>query len=313
MRPLLKRFLAIAGLTLLEALRQPILLLLTTTCVLFIALLPVLLMHTMGESEKLVQDSALASHFIGGLLLGGYAASAALGRELRRGTLATVLSKPVNRELFFVAKFTGVVGVLGLFSVATGIATLLSARMANDTYGAAWDNIGPVVGALFLAYIVAGILNYYQQRPFVSTAFGLLVGLLIVVFAYTVARGGVPWPILPASILVSLATLVLAGVALALITRLELVPTLAVCTVVLLAGLMSDYLLGRIAGTNPLAAIAYYVLPNWQHFWVADGLMGVNGKIPWVYVRQVAGYSIFYLLGVLSLGMLSFRNVETKA
>ncbi|MCG3150620.1 MAG: hypothetical protein PCFJNLEI_04108 [Verrucomicrobiae bacterium] len=311
MRLLLKRFLAIAGLTLLEALRQPILLLLTTTCALFILLLPVLLMHTMGESDKLVQDSALASHFIGGLLLGGYAASAALGRELKRGTLATVLSKPVDRELFFIAKFAGVVGVLALFSIATGIATLLAARMAQDAYSVEFSSIGPPLAAIFLAYIVAGLLNYYRQRPFVSTAFGLLVGLLAVAFGVAVATTGIPWPVLPASLLVALATLVLAGVALALITRLELVPTLAVCTVVLLAGLMSDYLLGRIAGTNALAAFAYHLLPNWQHFWVADGLMG-DGKIPWVYVRQVAGYSIFYLLGVLSLGMLSFRNVEPK-
>jgi len=312
-RPLLKRFVAIAGLTLLEALRQPILLLLTTTCALFILLMPVLLMHTMGESEKLVQDSALAAHFVGGLLLGGYAASAALGRELRRGTLATVLSKPVNRELFFVAKFAGVLGVLALFSIATGIATMLAARMSEEAYAVEWQHIGPPLAAVFLAYLLAGILNYYQQRPFVSTAFGLLVVFLTAAFVYTVMADHVPWKVLPASILVALATVVLAGVAMALITRLELVPTLALCTVVLLAGLMSDYLLGRIADKNTLAAIAYYLLPNWQHFWVADGLMGDNGKIPWVYVRQVAGYSLFYLLGVLSLGMLSFRNVETKA
>lgn len=312
MRLLLKRFFAIAGLTLLEALRQPILLLLTTTCALFILLLPVLLMHTMGEAEKLIQDSALASHFIGGLLLGGYAASAALGREIRSGTLSTVLSKPVDRGLFFMAKFAGVVGVLVLFSIVTGIATLHAARMAKDAYSVEWSSIGPPVGAVFLAYILAGIINYYQQRPFVSTAFTLLVVLQAVAFGYAMASGGIPWVVLPASVLVALATLVLAAIALSLITRLELVPTLALCTVVLLAGLMSDYLLGRIADQNAIAAFAYYLLPNWQHFWVADGLMG-DGKIPWVYVRQVAGYGIFYLLGVLSLGMLSFRNVETSS
>jgi ABC-type transport system involved in multi-copper enzyme maturation permease subunit len=309
--PLLKRFAAIAGLTLLEALRQPVLLLLTTTCALFILMLPVLLMHTMGESEKLVQDSALASHFIGGLLLGGYAASAALGRELRRGTLATVLSKPVERELFFLAKFAGVVGVLALFSLATGMATLLAAQMAQNAYSVEWRHIGPPLAAIFLAYTLAGLLNYFRQRTFVSTAFGLLVVLLGIAFALGARAENFPWQVLPASLLVAVATLVLAAVALAVITRLELVPTLAVCTVVLLAGLMSDYLFGRIADTNPVAAVVYHLLPNWQHFWVADGLMS-DGKIPWVYVRQATEYGLFYLLGVLSLGILSFRNVEPK-
>jgi hypothetical protein len=38
-----------------------------------------------------------------------------------------------------------------------------------------------------------------------------------------------------------------------------------------------------------------------------------NGTVPWAYVRQVTMYAVFYLLGVLSLGMLAFRDVETKA
>lgn len=308
----LKRFLAIAGLSLLEALRQPFLLLLTTTCVCAIGLMPALLMHTMGESEKLIQDSALGLHFVCGLLLGGYAASAALGREIRRGTLITVLSKPVDRELFFIAKFCGIAGVLFLFSISTSIATLLAARMAADEYNITASTLGPFIAVPALAYIVAGILNYTKQRPFVSTAFSLLVGFMLILFVVTIKLGGIPWKVLPASIAVSLGTLVLAGLALALITRMELVPTLAACTVVFLAGLMTDYLLGRFAATNTLAALAYNLLPNWQHFWLADALGG-EGRIPWSYIRQLTTYAIFYLLGTLSLGMLAFRNVETKA
>ena len=94
MKLVLKRFLTIAALTTLEAIRQPILLILTTSSIVIIGLMPVLLMHTMGETRKLVQDSALAFHFVCGLFLGGYAASAALGNEIRRGTiLKTVLAQ----------------------------------------------------------------------------------------------------------------------------------------------------------------------------------------------------------------------------
>jgi hypothetical protein len=106
--------------------------------------------------------------------------------------------------------------------------------------------------------------------------------------------------------------LVLAAIALALITRLDLVPTLAVCTVIFLAGLMTDYLLGHAAKTSYLAAFAYNLIPNWEHFWLADALAG-DGTIPWLYVGRVTVYAIFYLIGTLSLGMLSFRNVETEA
>lgn len=304
----LRKFLAIAGLTTLEALRQPFPLLLTASTVIAIALMPVLLMHTMGDAQKLVQDSALALHFVCGLLLGGYAASAALGREICRGTLATVLSKPVDRSTFFLAKFAGVTGVLALFSIATGITTLLASRMADDP---ALSVCVLLYIAPFAAFLLAGLLNYFKHRPFVSTAFALLVVFLVGVFLLAALTGNVAWRLLPASLLVSLATLVLASIAITLITRLDLVPTLAVCTVIFLAGLMSDYLLGRAAESNTLASLAYNLIPNWQHFWLADAVTG-NGIIPWRYVGQAVIYATFYLIGSLSLGILSFRNVETK-
>jgi len=90
------------------------------------------------------------------------------------------------------------------------------------------------------------------------------------------------------------------------------VPTLAICSVVFLLGLMSDYLFGRVAAQNKLAAFLYAVLPNWQHFWMTDALSG-DGTIPWVYVVRVAGYALFYLAGVLCWGILAFRRMEVKA
>jgi hypothetical protein len=307
-----KRCLAVAALTLLEALRQPFLLLLTASCTVFISLLPALLMHTMGEAQQVVQDSALAVHFVAGLLLAGCTASVALGREIRRGTLAVVLVKPISREAYFLAKFAGTALVLGLFATATGLATLLSAQAARDAYHVDWLTAGSVTAATAVAFGLAAALNYFARWSFVPTAFTLLVILLMVAGALATAREGFAWRVLPASVLVTLATIVLGGIALALVSRLQLMPTLAVCTVIFLAGLMADYLLGRHAAANPLAALVYHLLPNWQHFWTADALME-NGTVPWAYVRQVTMYAVFYLLGVLSLGMLAFRDVETKA
>ena len=108
MRLRLKQSIALAWLTAVEALRQPIVLLLTLSCVVFVALLPGLIMHVMGEPDRLVRDSALAVQFVGGLLLAGYTACAAVKHEIQRGTVATVLTKPVGRTLFFLSKYAGV-------------------------------------------------------------------------------------------------------------------------------------------------------------------------------------------------------------
>lgn len=308
----LKQFFAVAGLTLLETLRQPVLLLLTTSGVVFVALLPGLLMHTLGDAAPVVQDSALAVQFVGGLLLGCLAASVSLGREIRRGTLATVLSKPVEREWFFLAKFAGVAALLVLYAAVSSAATLLATHMVRETYQVDWVTGGWLLGAVAVAYVGAGLRNYFAHRPFVSNAFGLLLLTIAAALLRTALAEPLPWRLVPACVLVGVATLLLAAVALALITRLELVPTLAVVSVVFVAGLMTDYLLGRAAQQNLLAALLYNVLPNWQHFWMADALAG-SGEIPWAYVRQVAAYGGWYLVGVLALGMWAFRNVEAKA
>ncbi len=76
-----------------------------------------------------------------------------------------------------------------------------------------------------------------------------------------------------------------------------------------LAGLMSDYLFGRIAAENRIAAVLYAVLPNWQHFWMTDALTGEAG-IPWLYVGRTALYAAFYLAGVLCWGIVAFRRME---
>lgn len=321
MRLALKQFFAIAKLTATDALRQSIVLLLTGSCVLFVTLLPALILHVMGDPDKLVRDSALAVQFVGGLLLAGYTACAALKHEIQRGTVATVLTKPVRRELFFVAKYAGVAAVIVLFAVATTLTTMMATRMARESYTVDWYTGLPLLLGIAVAIIGAGVLNYFTARPFPSTAFMFLVIVLILVFIGTSMvdasgrYGGfgvdVPWKTLPANALVTMALLIVAAIAVALATRLDTVATLSICSVIFLVGLMTDYLFGRVAAGNPLAAILYGLLPNWQHFWMTDALTG-EGYIPWAYVGRAAMYAGCYLVGVLSWGILAFRRMELK-
>jgi hypothetical protein len=322
MRLQLKQFTTLAGMTAIETLRQPICLLLVATCVLFITILPFFLTHTMGEEGKLVRDSALAFHFVCGLVLGSYASCTSITREIRHGTAAAVLSKPVHRSTFFLAKFTGIGVVMLLFSAAVTIATLLSARAAAESFHIDWWAAGPLLAATPLAFALAGLKNYFTRQPFVSNAFGLLLFALVIAFVVTAFVGedgawgtfgsAVPWPIAPGSVLVTLAILVLCAIAAALSTRLDALSTLALCSVVFMVGLMSDYLFGRHAAASHVAAFFYAVIPNWQHFWAADALTA-GGTVPWSYVARVGVYALLYLAGVLCLGILAFRRMEIKA
>lgn len=322
MRLQLKQFLGVARLTAREAWRQPACLLITLSCVSFMALLPALIMHVMGDPDKLVRDSALALQFVGGLVLAGYTACAAMKHEIQRGTVATVLTKPVGRGLFFLAKFAGVAGVLVVYAVATSLTTILATRMVRESYTIDWWTGIPLWLGILLAVLLAGAINYLTNRPFVSTAQGWLVALLLVFLGtslldsqgnYVGLGSDIQWQLVPAGLLLTLALLVLAGLAVALATVFDTVATLSLCSVIFLVGLMTDYLFGRIADQHWLAALAYGLLPNWQHFWMADALSGEPGVVPWHYVGRAAIYAGSYLVGVLAAGMLVFNRIEVES
>lgn len=319
MRLTLRQLWLVSHLTALETMRQPVCLLLTATCLSLMALLPLLIAYQFGEDGKLVRDSALALHSVFGLCVAGYAAGSALSREIRSGTAATILSKRITRETFFLAKFLGVCAVVLFFSLCAAIGTLLSERAAPKMHIADSLTGGLFAAVPAVAFAAAGIVNYRRRTSFVTNAFAWLLGLLALVFVVTAAldRAGrwtsfgslMAWRLLPASVLVTLLLVALSAIALSLSTRLSPAPALGLLAAVFALGLMSDHVFGRFAAGSVPAAVLYGVIPNWQHFWLADALTG-GGTISWSYVALAGAYAALYIAGVLFLGLLAFRRAE---
>jgi ABC-type transport system involved in multi-copper enzyme maturation permease subunit len=252
-------------------------------------------------------------------------ASSSVAHEIRAGTVLAVLSKPVGRAQFIVAKYFGLAAALTVLTYTNLIAALLASRMAFDAYGDA-DLLGTGIfyGALGLAYLLGGFTNYFLRRPFVADAvlFQLaMVSLAFIAINFFSKEGkvqdfahGVDWRLVPASILILFALWILAGLALACSTRLEMVPTLAICSALFLLGLMSDYLFGRRAEHGSWwAQICYTVVPNWQLFWIADAIEGeATQRIAhvWFYVGKAFVYVLGYLGASLALALILFEDRE---
>jgi hypothetical protein len=304
-----------------EILRQPITLILAAGATTGILLLPVITTQTLGETQQVVTGGALALQFLFGVLLAGTAACHSISGDLRRGTAATVLSKPVSRTAFFLARFAGLALALLAFSALTTLATLIAAAVAAEAFHLHWPLWVGTIGAMAGAFAWAGLLNYLHRRPFPSDAFGLLLVALAAPAAWVAFRGGPADPamgtaaatldpeLLPLCALLTLALLVMGGLALAFSTRMELVPTVALCSVIFVLGLMSDYLFGRAAPHSRTAAVLYAALPNWQHYWLADSRY-LEQPVPWAYVGAAARHAAVYLTGVLALGVASFQRRE---
>jgi len=317
-----KQFLTLSGLTALEAARQPISLLITACCVLLISFLPLLISHKLGDGAKLIRDSSLSLYLICGLLLGGFISCSSLSREIKRGTAAAVLSKPINRTFFFISKYCGVAAVMLLFSGTALLATICATRAIAENYHVDWWAIGPLLAAVPLAFVLAGVCNYFSHRPFASNAFGFLLGTVASAFLVTcfvdpagrVAAFGsaMPWEILPAGLLLAAAVLVLSAMTVTLATRFSALTVITVVGFLLTIGLMSDYFFGHAADTSTWAAVLYALIPNWQIFWVADAIT-VGDGVSWWYVLRASVYALLYLSGILCIGVLLFERIEIKA
>ena len=318
----MRQFLNIAGNAFMELVRQPVFLLLMSGSLLFEIFLAVPYYFAFGDEPKLVENSALAVMLLTGLFGAVLCASSSLAREIRSGTALAVLSKPVGRSRFLLAKYAGLAGALTLLAYVNLIGVLLASWMAFDAYGKTdLVALSIVGGAVALAYACGGFSNFFLRRNFVSDAvlaqvvLVTLAAVWIFVFTKQMAslsvQSHVDWRLLPAGVLILFALWILAALAIACSTRLDIIPTLAICSAFFLLGLMSDYFFGRRAEAGSWWASALYtVVPNWQLFWLADALETTKDTFHWDYVGKAFVYVIGYAGAALAVGTALFEERE---
>jgi len=317
-----RQFLNIGTNAFMELVRQPIFLLLMTGSVLFELFLAVPYYFAFGDEMKLVKTSSLAVMLLAGLFGAVLSASASLAREIRTGTALAVLSKPVGRAQFLIAKFAGLAAALTLLAYVNMVGVMTASWMAFDAYGKTdVTAIAIFGGGIAVAYGLAGFSNFFLRRPFVSDAvFAMVIMVTLasfVIMQFTTQSqslgqtASVDWQLIPAGILILFAFWIFAAVALACSTRLDMIATLAVCSAVFLLGLMSDYLFGLPAAKGSWwASTLYSMVPNWQLFWLADALESGKSTYHWAYVGKAFAYMIFYAGAALAVAVALFDDRE---
>ena len=318
----MRQFVTISVNAFMELIRQPIFLLLTTSSAAFCVFLASVPYFGFGDDPKLAKNSVLAVTLLAGLLGAVLSASNSLAREIRTGTALAVLSKPVSRAQFLLAKYAGLAAALAVLTYVNMLACLLASRMAYDAYGDAdLASLGIWFGSLVLAFAAGGFSNFFLRRPFVSDAvFALMFTLTLaafIIFNFTEQKESmgtmakVDWRLVPAGLLILFALWILAALALACSTRFDMIPTLAICSGFFLIGLMSDYLFGRPADKGSWWATALYtVVPNWQNFWLADALETGKSTFHWGYVGKAFAYVVCYVGAALAVALTLFEDRE---
>lgn len=323
---MLQRFYAVALNTFVETVRQPVygtILLATTLLLIFNVSLAA---FTLDDDNKLLLDLGLNTLLLSGLFLAAFSAAGVVSREIENRTVLTVISKPVSRPLFILAKFTGIAVALMLAFYLNLLVFILAQRhgvLQNTTDPWDWPVLALGVGSLVVSVVVAGFCNYLYGMSFTTTVITFVTPLLTLA-VLAVANLDKSWTLIPfgsnfvggqviiAAYLVFLTLLIMSAVALAASTRFGQLATLLICTGVLGLGVISDHALGQYAENSRWALAAYHAAPNMGVFWVIDGLMAgaESTTIPFEYVGYATAYAALVTSGVICVAIAVFQKRE---
>jgi hypothetical protein len=316
----MSKLFTIAKNTFTETLRQPVYAIIIITALLLFYASPSLAMYTMSDDNKLLRELGLSTLFITSLFIAIFAASGAVAEEIENKTIMTVLSKPVQRPIFILAKFLGVVAAVAMAHYICTIAFIMATRhgvMEDINQTNDWTVIGAAGVMVLLTCLLGAFFNYAYDWKFTSTAMALLAGFgtIALIFLAFIDRN---WQFNPAnnninaldiygSVLLFLAAVIIAAMAVALSTRFNIVVTLSACVGVFLLGLVSDWVFGGLAKSHLWAKICYFALPNLQIFWISDAIYE-GSTVPLKYIIISASYAICYTAGILALAVALFQR-----
>jgi len=311
----MRSFFHVARNTFRESLREPVFYILLTLALALIGLFPSVSLYVFREQIKMVVDSAMSTTMVLGLVAAALCAGNTVSGEIARGTASLLLSKPVPKNLFVVAKMAGILAALTLFVTACSCATLISLRVAKDQFDLDNLTFGIYYAALLAASIWGALRNYFSAKNFSESACVaafFLFPILVPLVQFLPANSDTPkfpYEVLPALVLLFFAVWIMGAVTVAISTRLAMVPNLFITGAIFLIGLVSDYFLGGSAGGFSIQTALYALIPNWQFFWMADALAGKRA-IPWSYVGWCAVYAASYIAvcAVVAVNLFSGRE-----
>jgi ABC-2 type transport system permease protein len=322
---MVSKLLAIVGNTFLETIRQPIFAVLMWVAAGLLILNPSIAGYSLhaGKDIKIMQDVALATLLLYGLLCSVFSAAGVITREIESYTVLTVISKPVSRPVFLFGKYLGVSAAILVGYYFLCLVFFMTVRHGvMETVRDQYDQPVLLFSALaiLISLIAATFGNYIYGWHFTSALTAWVVPLGTLALAGVLFLGPQWEPQSPvkdfgdlqviyAVVMIFLGVLILTAFAVALSTRFSQVMTLVLCFVVFLLGLLSDYYVGRFADEGPVYRVLYTLLPNFQFFWVGDALTQ-EMTIPGAQVARVAAYTGLYTLAVLSLGVALFQTRE---
>ena len=250
---------------------QPLYLLLLAIGLFGVLLFAVYPFNTMGDDIRLLKDSGVTLIMVLAMLQAVWSAGTSVSDEIEGRTALTVLSKPVSRRVFILGKYSGIV-----LSVLVLFVILAAVLLVIIAYKPIYD-----------ARESAGEMPVWQvgHEEIMTTV-----------------------PVLG---LYFMQTMVIAGIAVALATRLPLIANFIVCFVIYVIGNLTSPLVASARGENELVGfvgkLIAVVVPNLNVFNV-QAAVDAGNSIPPIYLAGAFNYLVCFAIAIWMLAMLLFED-----
>ncbi|MDO4576312.1 MAG: ABC transporter permease [Planctomycetia bacterium] len=262
---------AIAGNTAKSVMQQPIFIVLAIFGILAVLVFPFIPYNTLGEDVKILKSQGLTLVKVLGILLAVWSAGTSVSEEIEEKTALTLLSKPISRRQMVLGKFFGIVLGVSIFFIL--ISTVF---MPTCAYKVVYD-----------------ARETCNQEP---ESIACLMSMATII---------------PGLALSWMEVVILSSIAVALSTRLPMVPNMTLCVAIYALGhlvpLMVKSAIGQFAIVGFVGNFLAAVLPMLSYYSLEAAVAGGAAISP-QYLLWAAGYCILYSSVAMLAALILFED-----
>lgn len=266
------RIATVAGITIKSVTQQPIFAILAIFGILAILIFPFIPYNTLGEDIKIMKSQGLTLIRVLGILLAVWSAGASISDEIEEKTALTLLSKPISRRQLVLGKFFGIIIGVAIFCII--LSTFFVPTCAYKVVFDSRENceLEPV--------------SAMCQESMES--------------------------VVPALVLTFMQVIIMSSIAVALSTRLPVIPNMTICVSIYALGhlvplMAKSSALGQFAIVGFLANFLSAILPGLGHYSIETAIGG--GELISPYFLLLAGiYCLLYTTVALLVALILFED-----
>lgn len=266
------RVATVAGITIKSVTQQPIFAILAIFGILAILIFPFIPYNTLGEDIKIMKTAGLTLIRVLGILLAVWSAGASVSDEIEEKTALTLLSKPISRRQLVMGKFFGIIIGVAIFCII-----LSTFFVPTCAYKVVFDS-----------------RENCELEPLSEAC---LESMKTVV---------------PALVLTFMQVVIMTSIAVALSTRLPVIPNMTICVLIYALGHLVPLMamssaLGQFAIVGFLANFLSAIVPGLAHFSIEAAIGG--GELITSYFLLLAGiYCSLYTTVALLVALILFED-----